>query len=41
MTIEQAILSDIFQEKDSRTPERNLLTEILDKDNRPERLYIV
>ena len=41
MTIEQALLTDIFQEQDSRSTERNLLTEILDKDNRPEKLYIV
>ena len=41
MNIEQVLLMDIFQEQDSRSTERNLLTEILDEDNRPERLYIV
>ena len=41
MTIEKALLLDIFQEKDARTHERNLLNEILDDDNKAQGFFIV
>ena len=41
MTIEQALLTNAFQEEDARSHERNLLNEILDDDNSSLRFFIV
>lgn len=41
MTIEQALLTNAFQEEDARSHERNLLNEILDDDNPSISFFIV
>lgn len=41
MTIKQALKTSTFQEQDARTAERKHLNEILDKDNRAEKLNII